>query len=74
MRVIYLQLALDLYPGGEDRFFSLKARYTFKLMEEITGAIRLAAESSDIFTVSVNGNIVKPTIPPTRIGPSRYTI
>ncbi len=42
-----------------DRFFSLKARYTFKLMEEITGAIRLAAESSDIFTVSVNGNIVK---------------
>ncbi len=43
-----------------NRVFSLKTRYSFKLMEEITGAIRLAAESTDLFTVSVNGNTVRP--------------
>ena len=59
MRVIYLHHSPGPIPRRRGIGFLVKSKGIFKLMEEITGAIRLAAESSDLFTVSVNGNIVK---------------
>ncbi len=45
---------------GESRA-SVKARYTFRVNRELTGSVMLAAESPDVFAVSVNDIPVQPT-------------